>query len=113
MLDFSLTEYAERKPNQLSIGQQQRVAIARATAIKPSVLLLDEPTSALDFSNINYLKTLLQELNKKQTVPICIIVSHDLHFVLSIADEIKYIDNGELVFEGNKEAFINSAYNIN
>lgn len=111
--DFNLTEYADRKPNQLSIGQQQRVAIARATATKPSVLLLDEPTSALDFVNINYLKELLQELNKKQTVPICIIVSHDLHFVLSIADEIKYIDNGKLVFEGNKESFLNSEYNIN
>ncbi len=113
MLDFNLTEYAERQPSQLSIGQQQRVAIARATATKPSVLLLDEPTSALDFVNIKYLKTLLQELIKKQTVPICIIVSHDLHFVLSIADEIKYIDNGKLVFEGDKESFLNSEYNIN
>lgn len=113
MMDFNLTEFAERKPSQLSIGQQQRVAIARATGTKPSVLLLDEPTSALDFANINYLKSLLQELNKKQTVPICIIVSHDMHFVLSIADEIKYVDNGKLVFEGSKEAFVNSNYNVN
>lgn len=111
--EFNLIEFTNRKPNQLSIGQQQRVAIARATATSPMVLLLDEPTSALDFENINYLKTLLLELKAKQTVPICIIVSHDLHFVLSISDEIKYIDNGKLVFEGNNQEFKNSKYYIN
>lgn len=110
--DFNLSEFAERKPSQLSVGQQQRVAIARATGTRPSVLLLDEPTSALDFANINYLRTLLQELNKKQTVPICIVVSHDIHFVLSVADEIKYVDNGKLIFEGSKEEFINSEFNV-
>jgi len=113
LFEFKLTEYADSKPNQLSIGEQQRVAIARAIATRPSVLLLDEPTSALDFVNVNYLKDLLIELNEKQTVPICIIVSHDLHFVLSIADEIKYIENGRFVFEGKKEKFIHSKYNIN
>ena len=96
----------------MSIGQQQRVAIARATAIKPLVLLLDEPTSALDFVSINYLKKLLLELKEKNSIPINIIVSHDLHFVLSIADEIKFIEDGKLAFEGNKEAFIKSKYYI-
>ncbi|MBK8243259.1 MAG: amino acid ABC transporter ATP-binding protein [Saprospiraceae bacterium] len=112
LIDFKLNELAYRYPNQLSIGQQQRVAIARAIATNPSVLLLDEPTSALDFESIKYLKSLLLELKAKKTVPICIIVSHDLHFVLSIADEIKYIDNGRLVFEGNNQAFKNSKYFI-
>jgi spermidine/putrescine transport system ATP-binding protein len=111
--DFTLNEYANRRPNQLSIGQQQRVAIARATATNPSVLLLDEPTSALDFENVKYLRNLLFELIKKEIIPVCIIVSHDLNFVLSIADEIKFIENGQLVFEGNKEAFLNSKYYIN
>jgi ABC-type Fe3+/spermidine/putrescine transport system ATPase subunit len=110
--DFDLIELADRKPVQLSIGQQQRVAIARATATNPSVLLLDEPTSALDFVNINNLKELLFQLKKKKSVPICIIVSHDLHFVLSTADEIKFIENGELVFEGNCEEFKTSKYYI-
>lgn len=111
--DFNLLELADRKPDQLSIGQQQRVAIARATASNPSVLLLDEPTSALDFVNIDYLKNLLSELKRKKAVPICIIVSHDLHFVLSIADEIKFIEDGKLVFEGSSEEFKTSRYYIN
>lgn len=113
LLDFNLTEFSNRKPIQLSVGQQQRAAIARAIATKPLVLLLDEPTSALDFANINYLKSLLLELNEKQTVPICIIVSHDLNFILNIAHEIKYIEDGNLVFEGDRDAFIESNFYIN
>ena len=113
LLDFNLGEFANRKPEHLSVGQQQRVAIARATASKPAVLLMDEPTSALDFVNIDYLKKLLMELNRKETVPICIVVSHDLQFVLGIADEIKYIEDGNLAFEGSNEDFRNSEYYIN
>lgn len=111
--DFNLEEYRLRKPNQLSIGQQQRVAIARATATNPKVLLLDEPTSALDFENINYLKKLIRKLIIDEVIPVCIIVSHDLPFVLSIADHIKFIDNGEIVFEGTGEDFKISKYYIN
>ena len=113
LVDFSLKEFEKRKPSQLSVGQQQRVAIARALGSDPKVLLLDEPTSALDFVNISMLKTMLREIKDKKTVPIIIIVSHDLHFVLDIADNIKFIENGKFVFDGNTENFQKSKYFVN
>jgi ABC-type Fe3+/spermidine/putrescine transport system ATPase subunit len=110
---FSLAELKNTKPTQLSIGQQQRVAIARALSTEPKVLLLDEPTSALDFANISYLKNLLIKLKQKKTVPVIIIVSHDLPFVMSVADNIKLIENGNFVFDGTNKEFQSSSHFIN
>ncbi|MCB0537323.1 MAG: ABC transporter ATP-binding protein [Bacteroidetes bacterium] len=111
--DFNLIEFANRKPIQLSVGQQQRVAIARALSTEPKVLLLDEPTSALDFANISYLRNLLIELKQRETVPVIIIVSHDLPFVMSVADNIKFIENGNFVFDGTSKEFQSSSHFIN
>jgi len=110
---YELEDLKNKFPNQLSIGQQQRIGIARAICTKPKILLLDEPTSALDFKNINYLKKTLLKLKKAADSPIVIIVSHDLPFVMNVADDIKYIENGTIIFDGKKSDFKNSKYYIN
>lgn len=102
---FQLKTLQNKKPTSLSGGQQQRVAIARAIATKPKVLILDEPTSALDYQNIAILSHLLQKLKSSKQVPIIIVVSHDWHFVMDIADNIIYIENGKQVFQGTKNEF--------
>ncbi|AUP79087.1 ABC transporter ATP-binding protein [Flavivirga eckloniae] len=102
---FQLDALKDIRPNSLSGGQQQRIAIARAISTKPKVLILDEPTSALDYQNIEKLTHLLEELKNSKQVPIMIVVSHDWHFVMDIADNIIYMENGKQVFQGTKEEF--------
>jgi len=66
----------DRKPSELSGGEQQRVAIARALTNRPAILLADEPTGALDTRNSEIVLKMFQELNKrlKQTV---LLVTHN------------------------------------
>ena len=66
----------DRRPSELSGGEQQRVAIARALTNRPSILLADEPTGALDTKNSEIVLKMFQELNKrmKQTI---LLVTHN------------------------------------
>jgi putative ABC transport system ATP-binding protein len=66
----------DRKPFELSGGEQQRIAIARAVTNRPAILLADEPTGALDSKNSEIVLAMFQELNKrlKQTI---LLVTHN------------------------------------
>jgi len=66
----------DRKPSELSGGEQQRVAIARAVVNRPEILLADEPTGSLDSKNSEIVLNMFQELNRKfrQTI---ILVTHN------------------------------------
>jgi putative ABC transport system ATP-binding protein len=66
----------DRRPSELSGGEQQRVAIARAVTNRPAILLADEPTGALDSKNSEVVLNMFQELNKrlKQTI---LLVTHN------------------------------------
>lgn len=86
----------------LSGGQQQRLAIARSLCVDPEVLLLDEPCSALDMKNTIAIEEMLLELKKKYTI---VIVTHNLAQAHRIADQVIFMDHGEIVEIADNKTF--------
>jgi putative ABC transport system ATP-binding protein len=77
---LGIEDKIDRKPSELSGGEQQRVAIARAVVTRPSILLADEPTGNLDSANSNIVLSMFRELNRKlrQTI---VFVTHNSELV--------------------------------
>lgn len=95
-----MTEFATVKAQFLSGGQMQRVALARVLALEPEVILLDEPFSHIDNFRKNSLRRkLFAYLKQKQITTI--IATHDSTDVLSFADEVLVMKNGEIIEKGS------------
>jgi len=95
-----LTEHSSKYPSQLSGGQQQRVALARALALSPGLLLLDEPLSALDANVRAHLRDELRALQQRVGVT-TLMVTHDQHEALSIADHLIIMNAGRIEQHGS------------
>jgi ABC-type polar amino acid transport system ATPase subunit len=101
-----LKEKARRYPERLSGGEQQRVAIARALAMHPEILMFDEPTSALDPKRTASLRTLLRGFVEKGHT--MVVVSHSIGFLEGLADQLLYMEGGEVVEFGDTDDVLNS-----
>ncbi|WAA12262.1 ABC transporter ATP-binding protein [Fervidibacillus halotolerans] len=91
--------YADRKPHQLSGGEQQRVGVIRALAADSEIILMDEPFSALDPISREKLQDDLLHLknNLKKTT---VFVTHDMQEALKLADRICIMKDGKVVQVG-------------
>jgi phosphate transport system ATP-binding protein len=91
--------------SQLSLGQQQRLCLARGLAVEPEIILCDEPTSALDPVSSQHIEQQLLKLKKDYTI---VIVTHNIHQAMRLADYVIHLYLGELVEHGDaKEVFEN------
>jgi molybdate transport system ATP-binding protein len=90
---------SDRKPAQLSSGQQQRVAVARALARDPAVLLLDEPFSAVDRVTRRKLYKEIAEVRRHLAIPI-ILVTHDIDEATLLADKMYVLNEGRILQSG-------------
>jgi len=84
-----------RRPPELSMGEQQRVAVARAIACKPAILLADEPTGNLDTANADQILDIFRHLNRHsgQTV---VMVTHNERAARA-ADRLIRMEDGQII----------------
>jgi phospholipid/cholesterol/gamma-HCH transport system ATP-binding protein len=94
-----LSGAGSKRANELSGGQQKRVALARAIALEPKYLFYDEPTSGLDPQTSLTIDQLIVSLAERLRVT-SILVSHDIHSVLRVADRACFIHDGRLRWVG-------------
>lgn len=102
LIDFKLTDLADKPVHHLSLGQKKRVAIADVMVMRPQLLLLDEPTAYLDPRQTRNLLRLLEDIQSTGTT--VFIATHDLDFVYRWADWLLVIDQGQLVLEGTPQS---------
>ena len=95
-------------PSELSGGMAKRVAFARALAMDPEVVFFDEPTSGLDPISAGVVTTLIQDLSHKTNMT-SIVVTHDVHAGLSIADHVILLWQGRVIAEGSADDIRNSS----
>lgn len=98
-----IPDQAKKRPGQLSGGQQQRVAIARSLCMEPKVLLFDEPTSALDPEMISEVLDVMVELAQEGMT--MVVVTHEMGFARKVADNMIFMDAGEIVEQGKPDEF--------
>lgn len=97
-----LQHLADRRPCEMSGGQQQRIAIARALAAEPDILLLDEPFAALDPALRERLQRGLLEVQREfGLVVLC--VTHNLEDAFAIGDRLAVVHDGQVAQVGPVE----------
>jgi multiple sugar transport system ATP-binding protein len=99
---LDISRLLERKPKQLSGGEQQRVALGRAIVREPKVFLMDEPLSNLDAKLRLYMRAELKALQKRLGIT-TVYVTHDQLEAMTMADRIALIDRGSLLQTGSPD----------
>ncbi|KII77609.1 phospholipid ABC transporter ATP-binding protein MlaF [Vibrio renipiscarius] len=93
---------AELMPNELSGGMARRAALARSIALDPELIMFDEPFVGQDPITMGVLVTLIRNLNQALGIT-AVVVSHDVPEVMSIADWVYILANGQVIASGTPD----------
>lgn len=103
----NLEQAAQKQTSELSGGMRKRVGLARAIILEPEYIMYDEPTSGLDPETAEEINELI--IRMAETFDITsIVITHDMHSVLDVADKVAFLHNQKLWWFGTLEEMKNS-----
>jgi phospholipid/cholesterol/gamma-HCH transport system ATP-binding protein len=95
----NLSKIGNKSTADLSGGMKKRVGLARAIVLEPDYLLYDEPTSGLDPETSDEINDLIIHMAKNLSIT-SVVISHDMHSVLRVAEKAAFIDEQKLSWYG-------------
>ncbi|MEX0648075.1 MAG: ABC transporter ATP-binding protein [Balneolaceae bacterium] len=98
----NLASAADKSTSELSGGMRKRVGLARAIVLKPKCIMYDEPTSGLDPQTADEINRLIIQMAETLDIT-SIVVTHDMHSVLEVADKVAFLDQQTLSWFGTIE----------
>lgn len=105
----NLKGVGEKATAELSGGMRKRVGLARAIVLRPDYLIYDEPTSGLDPQTSDEINDLIIDMAENLDIT-SIVVTHDMHSVLKIAESVAFLDDQKLSWYGTLEEMCESDY---
>ncbi|MFU8859317.1 MAG: ABC transporter ATP-binding protein [Cyclonatronaceae bacterium] len=96
----NLGDIGDKTTAELSGGMRKRVGLARAIVLEPDYLLYDEPTSGLDPETSDEINDLIIHMSENLEIT-SVVVSHDMHSVLKVADKAAFLDEQKLSWYGS------------
>jgi branched-chain amino acid transport system ATP-binding protein len=101
--DFlDLSRYSGRPVGELPYGVQKRVELGRALALEPRLLLLDEPVAGMSPTETDQMAALILDIQDEFGIAM-ILVEHDMHLVMDLAEHVVALNFGELLATGTPE----------
>ena len=104
--EFNLSHLRNVKANNLSGGERKKTVIARALVNNPKILLMDEPWGAVDPINVDMIKKIIIDLQKKGVS--ILLTDHSAQNVLSVVDRCSIISEGEIIISGKPKEIIHN-----
>lgn len=99
LLDFvGLARFADQQAGEMPYGALKRLEIARALAVEPSVLLLDEPVAGCNAVESGEVAEVIRKVADSGVS--ILLVEHDMHLVMNLADRVHVLDRGRTLAEG-------------
>ena len=95
----NLESSASKETAELSGGMRKRVGLARAIILEPKYIMYDEPTSGLDPQTADEINDLILEMAETFDMT-SIVITHDMHSVLEVADRVAFLDKQKLSWHG-------------